>query len=249
MLRSLEALRGYTLVATDGTIGSVETFLFDDVTWTLRYAVVQIGDGFQRQNVLIAMTALEQPDWEAYTFPVNLTQEQIRRSPDIDLAQPISRQHQVELHAYYDWPQYWTMREDEQIEGLLASVPDIAEDQPPSRKEASDADPHLRSIEVVRGYAVQTLDGEIGVVEDFTVDDEVWLIRYIIVDAGALEPERKLVIAPEWVQQIEWAHSRMMVDLTTEAVKQSPRFDPSISIEREYEQLLHNHYARPKYWE
>ena len=41
--------------------------------------------------------------------------------------------------------------------------------------------PLLRSTNVVSGYHIQASDGEIGIVEDFIVDDEMWAIRYLIV--------------------------------------------------------------------
>lgn len=38
MLRSINDLRGLIIRATDGKIGSVDAFLFDDVRWSIRYA-------------------------------------------------------------------------------------------------------------------------------------------------------------------------------------------------------------------
>jgi hypothetical protein len=49
-----------------------------------------------------------------------------------------------------------------------------------SRKHTDD--PHLRSTSDVIGHSIQALDGEIGHIEDFVVDDETWVIRYLVVD-------------------------------------------------------------------
>ncbi len=67
---------GFTMGATDGEIGKVKDFYFDDVTWTVRYLVVETGSWFSNRKVLISPEALLACDWENETFPINLTKEQ-----------------------------------------------------------------------------------------------------------------------------------------------------------------------------
>jgi len=88
MLRSLEELHGYTIHATDGDIGTVHAFLFDDKTWAIRYLVVDTGAWLPGRQVLLSPVALGQPDWEGQFFPVKLTTEQVQNSPDIDTEKP-----------------------------------------------------------------------------------------------------------------------------------------------------------------
>ena len=38
------------------------------------------------------------------------------------------------------------------------------------------------------------------------------------------------------------------VDLSRESVKNSPEFDPSEPVNREYEMKLYDYYGRPRYW-
>ena len=47
-------LVGYNLEATDGEIGKVESFYFDDDTWTIRYMVVKTGGWLSGRKVLIS---------------------------------------------------------------------------------------------------------------------------------------------------------------------------------------------------
>ena len=47
MLRNSQDLEGYTIGATDGVIGEVEDFYFDDEAWVIRYLVVSTGNGFR----------------------------------------------------------------------------------------------------------------------------------------------------------------------------------------------------------
>lgn len=107
MLRSLESLKNYGILATDGLVGRADEFYFDDLYWIVRYLVVNTGDWIAREQVLISPLALGKPDWEARMFPVDLTKEQVKNSPDIDLAKPVSRQAETSLRNYYQWPAYW----------------------------------------------------------------------------------------------------------------------------------------------
>jgi hypothetical protein len=82
MLRSLNKILGSSIVATDGEIGSVYNFLFDDVSWRVVYIVVMAGASFSKHKVLLSPSAVKQPDWNHKVLPVSLTSE-ARRSTRI----------------------------------------------------------------------------------------------------------------------------------------------------------------------
>src|SRR5690349_6541754 len=103
MKRSAKNLIGFTMGATDGEIGKVKEFYFDDKTWTIRYLIVETGSWLFGRKVLISPQAVVTPDWENNVFPVNLTKEQIKNSPDIDTEKTVSRQQEIELYAHYPW--------------------------------------------------------------------------------------------------------------------------------------------------
>lgn len=107
MQRSLNELVGYAVHTAEGNIGHVKEFYFDDAQWVIRYLVVDLGKWLSGRKVLIAPQALQTPDWKNKLFPVALTKEQIRTSPDIDTDKPVARQHEVELHRHYGWEVYW----------------------------------------------------------------------------------------------------------------------------------------------
>jgi hypothetical protein len=182
MLRSLEELHGYTIRAMDGDIGSVHAFLFDDTTWAIRYLVVNTGAWLPGRQVLIAPLALGQPDWEGQFFPVKLTTEQVRNSPDIDTDKPVSRQQEMLLHTYYDWPTYWTGGNPFMPQAVAAYPGGLPMTEPYELPPEELGDPHLHSARDVIGYYIQARDGQIGHVEDFIVDTDAWAIRYMVVD-------------------------------------------------------------------
>jgi uncharacterized protein YrrD len=63
MLRSTNDLENYTIHATDGTIGHVTDFYFDDERWVIRYLIVDTGTWLASRKVLISPVAIGNPDW------------------------------------------------------------------------------------------------------------------------------------------------------------------------------------------
>ena len=109
MLKPFQTLRGCTLAASDGEIGTVREFYFDDEHWIVRYYVVNTGSWLMQREVLIAPRALSEVDQQGNTIAVNLTREQVRESPLAETDKPISRQQEAELHHHYGWEPYWSL--------------------------------------------------------------------------------------------------------------------------------------------
>ena len=107
MLRTMNDLEGYAIRATDGTIGHVKDFYFDDETWVIRYLVVDTGTWLSSRKVLISPVAIGHPNWAEKVLPVSITKEQVKNSPDIDTEKPVSRQHEIRYLGYYGYPYYW----------------------------------------------------------------------------------------------------------------------------------------------
>ncbi|MCB0153494.1 MAG: PRC-barrel domain-containing protein [Anaerolineae bacterium] len=265
MFRSLKEINGYTIVdLSNEAVGSVNDFYFDDVAWVIRYLVVDIGVWLPGRKVLISPVSLGQPDWGGgVSLPVRLTKQQIEASPPLDADQPVSRQEEIELVDFYQWPTYWN---DVTIfdartagmdpESYLASKkqaaqtkagPDTAVIEKAATAEYS-GDPHLRSVDEVSGYYIQATDSDIGHVEDFIIDTTTWTIRYMVIDTKNWWPGKKVLVSPLWVDQIDWGNSKVHVGMNRQMIKNSPEFDPSTPINRAYEERLFDYYGRPRYW-
>lgn len=106
---------------------------------------------------------------------------------------------------------------------------------------------HLRSMKDVSGYTIQATDGEIGSVSDFILDDEPWVIRYVVVDTGNWLPGKKVLVAPPWISRVDWKNSNVYVNLSRVAIKDAPEFD-SDKLDRDYESRLYQHYGQENYW-
>lgn len=107
MLRCLKQLYGNKLGASDGEIGQVKDFYFDDQKWTIRDVMADTGDWLPGRQVLITPHAIDRLDESKLILRVNLTRMQIENSPPIETHKPVSRQYEEEYYRYYGWPHYW----------------------------------------------------------------------------------------------------------------------------------------------
>ena len=103
MLRNMKDLHGFTIGATDGDIGSVKEFYFDDQSYTVRYVVVDTGGWLADRKVLLSPIAFRGMDWEHKRITSALTKAKVEKSPDIDTDKPVSRQHETEYFDYYGY--------------------------------------------------------------------------------------------------------------------------------------------------
>jgi hypothetical protein len=109
-------------------------------------------------------------------------------------------------------------------------------------------DPHLRSGNAVMRYYVHASDGDLGHVEGFLVDEKTWAMRYLIVNTSNWWLGHKVLIAPQWIEYVDWAECMVSVGLTREAIKHSPPYNSAAPLDREQEAGIHTHYGRTGYW-
>jgi hypothetical protein len=251
MLMNATHLKGLVIRATDGELGSVDEFYFDDETWAIRYLIVETGGWLGGRRVLISPFSVTQTDWSGNRLDVALTKKQVEHSPDINTHQPVSRQHEAMYLGYYGYPYYWggpyLWGPVFYPEGWSGS-PQASAEAMVERIRRESTDSHLRSSEAVTGYNIEATDGEIGHVDGFVVDEEPWAIRYIEVATRNWWPGKKVLVSPAWIERVSWAESKVYVGLSREAIKDAPEYVEPMPITREYENRLYFHYGRPPYW-
>jgi len=238
MLRTIKQLQGATIRATDGEIGKVSDFYFDDKEWAVRYVVVDTGNWLVGRRVLIAPAAFGRYDREAQELPVDLTRTQVENAPGIDAERPVSRQYEIDLSTYYGWPAYWpplsTLAPTVPYTGAGTEVPvDLPDAAASAGGERAGGDPHLASSRDLIGCRLEARDGRIGGVDDLILDDETWRIGYMVVDTGRLLSGKKVVLAPSWVQRVDWDNSAVHVDLDRQSVENSSEFDSATILDQE----------------
>jgi len=244
MLHRMEELIGMAIDATDGLIGKVRDVYFDDHRWVARYLVVDTGEWLMSRKVLISPISVQPIDWDNRTVPVSLTCTQVKDSPDIDTERPVSRQHEVALLNYYDYPEYfsggllWGSRPSPTTPVADAGVLSTAEVHP---------DIHLRSLKELIGYHLQASDDAIGQVQDFLFDDHSWAMHYVVAETGRWWLGKPVVFPSQWIDEIDWQDRKVYVEVSRDEVLTSPEYDPKIVLSRDYETALYGNYQRPWY--
>jgi hypothetical protein len=256
MLLVLSSLKGYAIEATDGQIGTVSDFLFDDRTWKLRWLVADIGSWRASSKVLIHPSAITQADYQRQELSVALTIDQVKASPDILQDQPVSRQIEHNVHSYYGWDPLWSS--DSYFGGNAMASPmvpppfsldftdgEAAREASEIGDDADQGDPHLRSAAAVNGSHIRATDGEIGHLENLLVEDATWQLHYLIIDTKNWWPDQHVLLSPHAVGDISYLDEEIRLNVSREQVRASPSWEPSVAIDAAYEQRLQKHYGWP----
>lgn len=244
MLRSLREILGYSIKATDGVMGTADDFLFDQNTWEIRYMVDDTGKWLPGRRVLLYADALGHPVWESKAVPVDLSQNTIENSPHIDTHAPVSRQKEAELFSYYNWDPYWAMTAPEALPPYIIPPKMPGGDHPPSHQEES----HLRSVDEILGYTVFSQEDEAGKIDDLIVEEEDWLIRFLVVDRAGLLRSETVMMPTSWVHSIDWAMKAIQLHTTEQEIQQCPEFDPAQPVNSAVETRYYDYFGRPVYW-
>lgn len=210
-MNSASRLIGKTINSLDGEVGSVHDLYFDDETWSVRYLVVDTGKWLPGRKVLMAPEAIVKPWHHEAAVDVRLTMEQIRSSPEIDTAMPISRAFEESLHRHYQWTPYW-----DATTAPIASLP--AE---------SAADVRIRGANELGGYRVEARDGDVGQVEDLLLDDEISRILFLVIAVKGWIFGKKVLAGPSLISGVDWATSTVHVSGNRQALRSAQEYDPA----------------------
>lgn len=225
MLRNSKKITGFSVLATDGEIGKIRDFIFDEQVWTVRYAEIDIGNLVAGKVVLLSTMILGPT--ALFSVGTKLTIKQIINCPIIDPHIMPDRKYEEELHNYFSWTYYW------------AKQSEVSQYQTSYK---------LQRVKVINGYKVFSLDGEIGHLDDLLLDDLEWKIRYFIVNTGSWFFGKKILLSSTWIRKIDDLTSTILINVNQEKIRTAPTYDSSLLLTREYESSLFTHYDKEPYW-
>jgi hypothetical protein len=239
MLLSIRHLKGFKIEGLDGDIGHVDSFLFEDNSWNVRYLVVDTGPLVFGKKVLLSPYCIT--DLDQNGLMINQKVDAIRNSPLIDTDQPVSRHMEMELHQFYQWPYYWDVTPT--IDPTILS-PSFAEgDRVAAEKAEKTSDPHLRSTSEVIGYHVSAWDKHIGNVNDLIVSTGEWHLPFTVVETTGMAHHKKVLIVNHQVKKILWEDKKYMVDISGEDFDLLPTFDPHEPINLIKKEILYDYFG------
>lgn len=259
MLRKLKNLEGFSIHGRDADLGKAKDFYFDQHRFVLRYIVVDTGGWLKHEQTLISTDAFEKINYENKEILVDLSTEELEEGPGIDKNKPVSKVMEEKVVKHFDWPLYWTaphpsdgpaIQAGNAMREKLFKFDELTDEE--KQAEEEEIESNLRSLNEIRGYHIQAQDKEFGHLEDLFVDEENWMIRYLLIDTRNILPGKDVLIAPEWIRNISWNKEKIYVNKTKEEIKNAPEYKEEKSdylVDREYEEDLYNHYNEIKYWQ
>jgi hypothetical protein len=106
----------------------------------------------------------------------------------------------------------------------------------------------LNKVKTLEGYKLHSLDGEIGKVKDFYLDDQHWTIRYLVAETGTWLTSRQVLISPYALTGVAKEDKEIAVNLTKLQIEKSPSLDTEKPVSRQFEQAYYGYYGWAPYW-
>jgi uncharacterized protein YrrD len=100
----------------------------------------------------------------------------------------------------------------------------------------------------LKGYKLDSLDGEIGKVKEFYFDDRHWTIRYLVADTGNWLTGRQVLISPYALVAVRREAQLIGIDLTKKQIEDSPSLNSDKPVSRQFEEAYYKYYDWPMYW-
>lgn len=205
-LENFADLKELGLQAADDELGKIRDAYFDCETWRIRY--IAVNEGFlQRHRVhLIPAVALGDINKRSHELMVQLTRNEVLRSPAIDERSILDRQVERAVYDYYGWPVYWEHEHGPQIGSAHSREPLVPpatyeEGLPPSRV--------LCKLSQIEGCRMRIDGTSMGQVTNILVDVTRWQVTYLQVEPGADEAQW---VDPQKIQYVDWAGGQIVAD-------------------------------------
>ena len=102
----------------------------------------------------------------------------------------------------------------------------------------------------IRNSKLFANDELVGDVVDLLVEDEHWMVRYLVVEICNSESEssKRVLISTAAIADCDLEACVFKTVLDSQHVKDSPILDDKQSVSRQHEQALVEHYGWPMYW-
>jgi sporulation protein YlmC with PRC-barrel domain len=105
----------------------------------------------------------------------------------------------------------------------------------------------LFKAKTVKGYKLDSLDGEIGKVQEFNFDDRHWTIRYLVADTGDWLTGRQVLISPYALVTVNNEKQNIEINLTKKQIEESPPLESDKPVSRQFEEDYYGYYGWPMY--
>jgi hypothetical protein len=207
MLWDFKSVRGYSVLAIDGNSGTVEDFILEDVGRTIKWLVVETGDWLSSHQVFVPASAFGKPDPKEQHFPLTMTLAQIGQCASHDPAKLKDDKTGAHFTPSEVETEAWHQGRD-----------------------------HFRSLARLVGSTIEATDGNVGHAEDFIIESDTWIIKFLLVHTSDWWPGEKLLVPFDTITGVDYTRNILKLDVTRQSVKDSPPFSPELTEDGAYDE-------------
>jgi hypothetical protein len=102
-LRSIKAVTGYHIHASDGAIGHIEDFIVDDVDWSIRYLIADTKNWWPGKKVLLSPWSIRDIDWKHGLLHLNVDRQKVKDSPAYELQTQVDQNYEKRFRDHYGY--------------------------------------------------------------------------------------------------------------------------------------------------
>lgn len=103
----------------------------------------------------------------------------------------------------------------------------------------------LFSLQEIQNYQLRAQDGDFGEIKSFLIDDDNWVVRYLMVKVGNRDVLLSVMAmgAPDPIERV------VPTNLSRDRIMNSPEIRAGKPLSRDIERQLSDYYEWPYYWE
>jgi len=217
MLRSARNLLGHRISVKDGDIGRCVDLLVDESKWSARYLVVEAGAWLSGRRLFISPLALSKAEWTSRRMVLDTSRGQVETAPFLENDALFTRDHELDLFRHYGWSVGG-------LEPISEAAPRADLSRPPP------LGPALRSVNEMLSYGLEAEGGPAGHVDDLIVDDDTWLLPYVVAESQSWLTGRKVLVPTDQILGVDWDDRSVEVAVPIAAIEEAPEYDPSAPV-------------------
>ena len=228
MRLSCKTLLRFRAFATDAELGPIRDVYFDDGSWQVRYLILNSRKWLPGHRVLLTPKSVAGLDRAAKAIRFDLGFDEVKRAPSLLEHLPVTREHEVALHDFYGWPQYWLGSASLGLPPLI-DLNGLQSPLPPEEVVAgassiqSQSEPGLQSYKDLRHFTIRGADGtsDFGFVEDFVLNYLEWTLPFVTVRP---KNGHTVLLPTGLIKHIDIEAKAICVTIDKEALDKYPTF-------------------------
>jgi hypothetical protein len=248
MIISQYYLKSFSVLCGSSRLGTISGFVLDDSTWKIDFAIIQVGKKLQDHALLLSVDALGDIQLDDNFLSTlldssNYSNENVQSLIDLDTSGYIQKLKIVTSSPEKAWH---VTRPMPIVAFPMPYIESFYVMPPNSSKTISQLHERQTCCWDIVGRNIQSIDKDIGPVDDFFINTKSWKIDFITFDTGRWLPGKKVVVPIEYFNTANKDSSHYKVDLLNDVIKNGPVISNQQMLNNEFVSDIRKYYLNNK---